>query len=690
MSPTKDVNASSRTNAAMKTFKVIPVVLAGLCGYLHTTINRKFQDLGDIITDQPSNALIHLPQHGSTMTRGDSMSTGRATSTTHHLMHNSNHNNMGTNGHSQLLLSSSDMTMDRDSILRARERRRNYDVRQMRGPATDIEEQGREFPFEALATTQTWTPPLDTKRIPAHSEEYQEELLQYTLNLLPNHRDPTAAVNTENEEILQPKAYDYNQIDIIVPASGQDERLRTFAKRLGVALSNFNQWYKNERRPAIVRRLKQEEDRQGKINPADGEEDGSKPNDAEKPLSGSTDSDKNLDLQFRLLVTRYPLDAQKTEADFRAFHQELSQLTTLPLEQIEIVRVGQNNFIQDEDVDVDNTMDQPDDEHDQSPQLFNRANARNTLSAAACQTDDCILTAMDVDMQVLPIFFHNALTQVKPFIQSYFPVVFSEYNPTTVQVVQDFLYSAKLQNNVNQLEEDDSLSRLPPYSSHRGLWRDFGFGMYALAGSDVQRFQFNEEYEGWGHEDTDFYKLVKGSMTVHRQHEHGLIHGWHPKNCDVGADIVTQEQWIDCTRSRDAMEGDPLGLLLQAPLPTLTIEDFPGKPGESYELDVTRMHKQGSTEGEDNGDEDAADGNGKDGDDKDGDDADNGDEDVTDDADNRDGIINNPGDDNGNEDTADGADRADEPEEIPRAATTRVSGQRRSQKIGGMRRRRGQ
>ena len=408
------------------------------------------------------------------------------------------------------------------------------------------------------------------KRVPAISEEYQTALLQYTVDLLPQHLSGEGNNRAGAEDLKHVQPYDYHQVDIMVPASGQDERLRDYADHLGVALKHFQEWYETQRKPAILRALKQEQE--DKVNDGDEEE-----------------QEPNLDMSFRLLVTRYPQDEQKTDKEIRGFQKELSKRTGLPLDQVILVRVGHDDNQAEEKTDEEEGEN---DNDDKSEIQFHRAHARNVLHQNACGDETCMATSMDVDMQVLPIFFHRALLAAKLRLQAYFPVVFSEFNPDTVQLVQDFLHPPNENegtdndsdnNNNNDDEEAPSSPLLPPFSKHRGLWRDFGYGMYALSGPDVKRFQFNEQYQGWGHEDNDFYKLVHNQMRVDRQHEHGLIHQWHPKDCSVGKDIVTEQQWIDCLNSRDVMEGSALGMLLRKPLAEHSKEKFPGLPKKKEE-----------------------------------------------------------------------------------------------------------
>jgi len=521
----------------MKMIKVVPLVLAGLCGYLHTTINKRFHSLAD----QSMLSMIDMPHSDRTKSGRDAAS-------------------------SQSTVSSSTSTSI--STPRRKRPRRELDINLLQGPATDA------YDTSSERRPVVWSSiPID-ERITTHNDEYQAELLQYAIDLLPKYRDNPdnghGPIQAEPDMNPQPKAYDFSQIDILVPASGQDDRLFLFARRLGVTLTHFRDWYNKERRPTILRQQKQQEEEvSAKITDNDGqEEEGkSKPSrDMDSMIaSGSQEDGRDLGLRFRFLITRYPADAQKSEADLAALHGELSKLTTLAQDDIEIISAGQRE------------EEEPNDEQENSnlQHQFNRAKARNILHKHACHLDACLVTVMDVDMHVLPIYFHRALTVVKPYRQAYFPIVFSEFNPETVQRVQDFLNSNNKQRR-RSTNGHRSITLLPPFSEHRGLWRDFGYGMYALAGCDAARFRFNEQYEGWGHEDNDFYESIHSDsqMQVQREREYGLIHEWHSKNCSVGKDITTKEQWVDCHNSRNIMEGDALGLLLRAPLVPVNPEDF--------------------------------------------------------------------------------------------------------------------
>jgi Chondroitin N-acetylgalactosaminyltransferase len=124
---------------------------------------------------------------------------------------------------------------------------------------------------------------------------------------------------------------------------------------------------------------------------------------------------------FRLLLTRYPSDDSSLE-----FRQKLAMASSLPTEDIVFV-VSEN------------------------PE-FNRAQARNLLHTHAKQMKQAVLAVVDVDMWIGPRFLFNALKKVRSD-KVYFPVVYSDFRPSSVLLVERFLGPQKR------------------YSEHRGLWR---------------------------------------------------------------------------------------------------------------------------------------------------------------------------------------------------------------------------
>jgi hypothetical protein len=150
---------------------------------------------------------------------------------------------------------------------------------------------------------------------------------------------------------------------------------------------------------------------------------------------------------------------------------------------------------------------------------FSRSVACNILHQSSCPDgkSDCVLAVVDVDMRIGTEFIENTITILSESIEktAYFPIVFSQYNPEKVDLVRKIF------------------GGLDTYSEHAGLWRDHGYGMYAVSKDVASRVSLDEEYYGWGGEDGDFYDAVEDmNFTMVRKRERGLIHVWHDKNCD--------------------------------------------------------------------------------------------------------------------------------------------------------------
>ena len=59
--------------------------------------------------------------------------------------------------------------------------------------------------------------------------------------------------------------------------------------------------------------------------------------------------------------------------------------------------------------------------------------------------------------------------------------MFSAYDPESVELVDQFIPRTKRNT----------------FSSHHGHWREFSYGMYAIAGSDVAQLSMDEKFVGW-------------------------------------------------------------------------------------------------------------------------------------------------------------------------------------------------
>lgn len=273
------------------------------------------------------------------------------------------------------------------------------------------------------------------------------------------------------------------QLDVMVPVFERDERLRQFAIDLGQAIAAYRQ--KHE--PSIE--------------------------------AGNNRSNATIGT-FRLLVTRFSSEEKATAVKLQ---RVLAALTDLPL--ANIVMIASDDGI------------------------FSRARALNLLHGAACQAEHCMVSRLDVDMLVTDEFFNHAVqavilqetppddayngawqTGLQNFYRkygvnathyptAYFPIVWSAYNPQTVQLVEEAC---------RQLNRPVP----PPFSEHRGHWREYGKGMYVIWGPDAAELGFDTKFEGWGMEDTDFFqRTVAMPRRIIRRMEPGLVHTWHPKDC---------------------------------------------------------------------------------------------------------------------------------------------------------------
>ncbi|XP_054468445.1 chondroitin sulfate synthase 3 [Anoplopoma fimbria] len=154
------------------------------------------------------------------------------------------------------------------------------------------------------------------------------------------------------------------------------------------------------------------------------------------------------------------------------------------------------------------------------------------LELGSSQLDnDSLLFFCDVDL----IFSGDALQRCRENAvqgrQVYFPVVFSQYNPKIV-------YSEKAPT-----ENKFVLTK------KNGFWRDYGFGITCVFKSDLLKAGgFDTSILGWGLEDVDlFTKVINSGLKVLRSQEPGLVHIYHPVQCNTS---LEQRQHKMCLGSR--------------------------------------------------------------------------------------------------------------------------------------------
>ncbi|KAK3601073.1 hypothetical protein CHS0354_029300 [Potamilus streckersoni] len=173
---------------------------------------------------------------------------------------------------------------------------------------------------------------------------------------------------------------------------------------------------------------------------------------------------------------------------------------------------------------------------------FARAGALD-LGAKQCSASD-LLFFVDVDI----LFNMDSLSRIRlntiRGAQIYFPVVFSQYDPSIV-------CSDKPMNQCN-IDINDKSARM-------GYWRQFGYGIAAMYHSDLEAVGgFDITIQGWGKEDVDLFgKTVASNLTIFRSVDLGMVHAFHHINCDVKLDPA---QFQMCVGSKASSLGSQLQL----------------------------------------------------------------------------------------------------------------------------------
>lgn len=237
-----------------------------------------------------------------------------------------------------------------------------------------------------------------------------------------------------------------------------------------------------------------------------------------------TSSAMGQEVKARLILSSHPDDTWLASG---AYHRDVAQSSCVSSNLVEIVLA-------------------PCPSHD-----FHRSKASNCCLKQACREPDCVVTLIDVDMQVQSSYLFNVMSLVYPSATAYFPIVYSEFNPQTVNLANKALQRHEILRKASTWQNVD----------HKGIFRSFGYGMWAMTGLDAAGFRLSEEFQGWGGEDEAFYALITDHLNVIRMNEPGLVHKWHPKSCQVGS-FVTEKRLLACQNSRDKVEGSVLGIYL--------------------------------------------------------------------------------------------------------------------------------
>ncbi|XP_028813086.1 chondroitin sulfate synthase 1 [Denticeps clupeoides] len=165
---------------------------------------------------------------------------------------------------------------------------------------------------------------------------------------------------------------------------------------------------------------------------------------------------------------------------------------------------------------------------------FSRALALEVGSAHF--TNDSLLFYCDVDLLFTTDFLQRCRGNTKLGAQTYFPIIFSQYDPRVV-------YAGKVPSDNHYV-----------FTSKTGLWRHYGYGIVCVYKGDlVKAGGFDVSIQGWGLEDVDlFNKFLQSGIKPFRSTDTGIVHVHHPVICDPNLD---PKQYKMCLGSKASSYG---------------------------------------------------------------------------------------------------------------------------------------
>ena len=151
-------------------------------------------------------------------------------------------------------------------------------------------------------------------------------------------------------------------------------------------------------------------------------------------------------------------------------------------------------------------------------------------------SNDSLLFYCDVDLLFTSDFLKRCRVNTALGEQSYFPIIFSQYDPKVV-------YAGKVPSNNHYV-----------FTSKTGLWRNYGFGIVCVYKGDlVKAGGFDTSIQGWGLEDVDlFNKFVQSGIKLFRSTDTGIVHVHHPVVCDPNLEA---KQYKMCLGSKASSHG---------------------------------------------------------------------------------------------------------------------------------------
>ncbi|XP_028313351.1 chondroitin sulfate N-acetylgalactosaminyltransferase 1-like [Gouania willdenowi] len=182
---------------------------------------------------------------------------------------------------------------------------------------------------------------------------------------------------------------------------------------------------------------------------------------------------------------------------------------------------------------------------------FSRGRGLDVGARAWRRSHNVLLFFCDVDIHFTADFLTSCRLNAEPGKKVYYPVLFSQYNPSIIYSNHTLPPSLQQQMVIRR---------------ENGFWRDFGFGMTCQYRSDfINIGGFDRSIKGWGLEDVHLYrKYLHSKLMVIRAPSRGLFHLWHEKSC---ADELPQDKYKMCMQTKAMSEAshDQLGALLFKP-----------------------------------------------------------------------------------------------------------------------------
>ncbi|XP_044146931.1 chondroitin sulfate synthase 3 [Bufo gargarizans] len=155
-----------------------------------------------------------------------------------------------------------------------------------------------------------------------------------------------------------------------------------------------------------------------------------------------------------------------------------------------------------------------------------------SLDKGSAQFDnDTLLLFCDVDLLFTSDFLQRCRDNTIQGQQVYYPIVFSQYDPKVI-------YGGNPPADSNFV-----------FTKKTGFWRDYGYGITCIYKHDLLNIGgFDTSIQGWGLEDVDlFNKVISSGLKAFRSQETGVVHVFHPVQCDPN---LNPKQYKMCLGSK--------------------------------------------------------------------------------------------------------------------------------------------